>query len=666
MRLLHLSFNAKLEGIWKPRSPHTQLPKDTPITKLRHDSPIAEPDTPRISVSPTIKQCFQAIYPNISKYFEEKNFPYMEMYVYSPQITNTLKIITPETLTKKRMVWDAYKTEEHWITQPVRMKLIAKIKVYNTADSGCETIKPFNDARYDSSTHGNFSLCPIKVEHEVITHYDESMSLEADNNDVTYVYHYSKHKLSELKTLKQQNVLDKETMDRYELGAKNRHQPYPYHEHISFFIERPPLDIIHELYPKDHPAWSKGTELYEYLVPVANINMKHWRLVESNMDGFMLHLYIRNDKYLDKWYKARSTLKLWMNEAGDTHEGLIKAINKYKGTIRKAYLKHDRKESYQYASNVPHLMIYVDSPVKVNTPTKVTIGDKKLMSTQHPHMSLEKKADSSEQSGVVAFITSKDHPNKMFTLFHKWRDHMSIPSGTIDDGETPEETLLREMNEELGINVTSFKKLTVIKHRGMEPDGNLVDFTSHIFHVDGFNGVITNMELDSHSNLGYRGLEHIMFANPTDDITKYASTWLPKASSNDSLDLLSAFKEQFTQLSMASYTPTESKDYPGWYLSPGYEYFLANEEGAIRNANTGRLLKGSINDSGYVIVAAWDNATKKKKDYKAHRVVCSAFKGPAPTKEHEVGHKNDKRDDNRPTNLQWTTRAKNMARVHIK
>lgn len=43
----------------------------------------------------------------------------------------------------------------------------------------------------------------------------------------------------------------------------------------------------------------------------------------------------------------------------------------------------------------------------------------------------------------------------------------------------------------------------------------------------------------------------------------------------------------------------------------------------------------------------------------AHRVICEAFHGPAPSDEHCVNHKNGIKSDNRPENLEWVTPLEN-------
>ena len=122
--LYHLSFKPTLNGRWKPRQPHGTNTSEEAKVKLTYE------DLPaRISVSPTIQQCFWAIYPNISRFFEEKRYPYIIMYVYRPRITYRTKVI--ENRLVRKHVHDAHVTGEICITSSVVMEKIAKIKIYN-------------------------------------------------------------------------------------------------------------------------------------------------------------------------------------------------------------------------------------------------------------------------------------------------------------------------------------------------------------------------------------------------------------------------------------------------------------------------------------------------------------------------------------------------------
>lgn len=141
----HLSFNEKLEGKWQPK-----LPNASDNNKL---SPLSEPDIPRISFSETIEGCFRAIYPTVSKYFEENNYPWLEFYVYSPVITDKTKILKNTELIQKHYVHDAHITGEVWILNAVEVKYVSKIRIYNTVTKGDLFYHPFNEKKYPKRFH---------------------------------------------------------------------------------------------------------------------------------------------------------------------------------------------------------------------------------------------------------------------------------------------------------------------------------------------------------------------------------------------------------------------------------------------------------------------------------------------------------------------------------
>jgi len=55
-------------------------------------------------------------------------------------------------------------------------------------------------------------------------------------------------------------------------------------------------------------------------------------------------------------------------------------------------------------------------------------------------------------------------------LYHKKRGIITLPTGKVDEGETPEEACRREMEEELGVNVTHMTLSHTTQHRS--PKGN--------------------------------------------------------------------------------------------------------------------------------------------------------------------------------------------------
>ena len=144
-KLYHISFRSGLAGQWQPRAPDGLQNTDS------KDALFPEPKNPRISCSPTLEECFYAIYPNISFFFEEKHFPYMDFSVYSPVLTGTERIWTPEYLTRHHLVHDAHVTSEYSILEAVEMKYVGKLRVFNPLKNAKPTeIKyyPFDDKKF--------------------------------------------------------------------------------------------------------------------------------------------------------------------------------------------------------------------------------------------------------------------------------------------------------------------------------------------------------------------------------------------------------------------------------------------------------------------------------------------------------------------------------------
>jgi hypothetical protein len=142
--LFHISFNDKLEGVWdpefnqKPDENHPAEPEGDPF-------PYPEPNIGRISVAPTIKGCFVGVYPNVAKYFEEKNYPYMLFQIYTPVFKGNERIVTPEVLTKDRLVWDAVATHEYLILDHVQMNHWGTVEILNPNKYNTRYIHPFGD-----------------------------------------------------------------------------------------------------------------------------------------------------------------------------------------------------------------------------------------------------------------------------------------------------------------------------------------------------------------------------------------------------------------------------------------------------------------------------------------------------------------------------------------
>lgn len=150
--LYHISFETDLNGVWQPRNPYGE--------DNAQDALYAEPDLPRISCAPTIEQCFQAIYPNVSQYFEIENYPNLDFHVYCPIFRGYERVLPPRYLTNHRYVHDAHLTDEYCILDPVFMRKIGQVRIQNTEHNSTLNYHPFNQL---TNSERFFAPTDIKV-----------------------------------------------------------------------------------------------------------------------------------------------------------------------------------------------------------------------------------------------------------------------------------------------------------------------------------------------------------------------------------------------------------------------------------------------------------------------------------------------------------------------
>jgi hypothetical protein len=120
--LYHISFNHDLEGMWTPVEP------DGDYTEENVDL-VTETVIAKISVSPTIEQCFQAIYANVKHLFGGRGRSKMTFAVYKPRFTGRERIILPKAFTEQRAIHDAHITEEHGIIDPTYMEYLGRVEI---------------------------------------------------------------------------------------------------------------------------------------------------------------------------------------------------------------------------------------------------------------------------------------------------------------------------------------------------------------------------------------------------------------------------------------------------------------------------------------------------------------------------------------------------------
>lgn len=101
---------------------------------------------------------------------------------------------------------------------------------------------------------------------------------------------------------------------------------------------------------------------------------------------------------------------------------------------------------------------------------------------------------------------------KMLLEYNSKHGYYTLPGGKQNGNETPVETLVRELKEELNISITEMGNLHCLTTYETEfPKGssNIRTFTDYNIDIHGYTGEITNMETESCSNLVWMSLEEM-------------------------------------------------------------------------------------------------------------------------------------------------------------
>ena len=200
------------------------------------------------------------------------------------------------------------------------------------------------------------------------------------------LYHYSSAQYTELLTRRLQGADEKE-IDIAMFKATRMGLPLPYHDHLSFFFERIPVDAIASTFQNGHPFWKAGDAIYEHVIDTRDIDEhSFWRVVESipqhqfsdQFDWWNVSDLATRSKWFTKMYANDIKEKLadWdlrLLEAAARRVMVMSTLDFYR---RAAGLREP--ENTQYAAYVPHVMIYpIGGRVPVKSSRKVVLGNRK-------------------------------------------------------------------------------------------------------------------------------------------------------------------------------------------------------------------------------------------------------------------------------------------------
>ena len=102
-----------------------------------------------------------------------------------------------------------------------------------------------------------------------------------------------------------------------------------------------------------------------------------------------------------------------------------------------------------------------------------------------------------------------------------------------------------------------------------------------------------------------------------------------------------------------------------FYKHDVFTDYAANKDGDVINVKTGRFMKKSKNNSGYLFFSIYNKNLKKTKTFYQHRFVYEVIKGKIPSNL-EIDHINGNKTDNRIKNLQLLTHKQNVEKTKNK
>ncbi len=197
------------------------------------------------------------------------------------------------------------------------------------------------------------------------------------------IYHYSKELYTSLEVGLKRLQLSRFEITKARLQAAKYFNPGAYFDHISFFFDPVPLNIIGDLFRGENDFWKNGNEIIEYTIDVDSLDKNiTYFVAESPSQVKTLDAieWVDTDEFLIAYLEKQSIASIACGETGHTLTGLKEQIKRYKGTTTKYYKeaikRNDFKENItKYAANVPHLMLYPSSGnIEIASHRSVMVG----------------------------------------------------------------------------------------------------------------------------------------------------------------------------------------------------------------------------------------------------------------------------------------------------
>ena len=182
------------------------------------------------------------------------------------------------------------------------------------------------------------------------------------------LYHYATEKFDILETPRKHKPPTPYEIKIQEQKAAGRFAIGLYIDHISFFIEPAPLQILGKLYVGHAGAiWQPGRVFYEHVIDSKDIGDFKFSVDATPAD--LLELYAFDKKYktptpaqMHKYFEQEADRKWRTGEYGQNNIDFEKVAKKLVGTTEQAYLDaipHFTESNWQhYAAMVPHAKIY--------------------------------------------------------------------------------------------------------------------------------------------------------------------------------------------------------------------------------------------------------------------------------------------------------------------